>query len=375
MFRILSILLPLLFLSSSLVRALASPLPPLHQYVVFFSNTSTSSDLNAAQFLASNIGAAVGGQGLPLPIVTSPQPDSPMIIVGASATLMVYPSLAQNLSSLGLEGYLVKALDFDGVPMNIVVSGSQSTARGTEYGAGQLLYELGFRFYTPTVNVTPSIPGSITQKLDVYSIPALEYRHSDNWQFDLSIPWSNVMRDNYLAFPYANPPGYVHTAYILIPPETYNSTHPEWFGGCQLCWTNTSLIAELVTIVTGILHSQPNAKIISVSQNDCTDYCQRPEEMKVINEEGSPQGPILRAVNTIAQSIEKEFPTVAISTLAYQYSRKPPNITVPRPNVIVQLCSIECEFAVPLSDNTSDLNVAFQQDLKGWANIMNRIYI
>jgi len=78
--------------------------------------------------------------------------------------------------------------------MNIVVSGSQSTARGTEYGAGQLLYELGFRFYTPTVNVTPSIPGSVTQKLDVYSIPALEYRYSDNWQFNLALPWRNVMR-------------------------------------------------------------------------------------------------------------------------------------------------------------------------------------
>ena len=56
-------------------------------------------------------------------------------------------------------------------------------------------------------------------------------------------------------------------------------------------------------------------------------------------------------------------------TLAYQYTRQPPATTVPRPNVVVQLCSIECSFAVPLSDPT---NTAFTDDLIAWNAISDR---
>ena len=45
----------------------------------------------------------------------------------------------------------------------------------------------------------------------------------------------------------------------------------------------------------GFLRSQPNANIISVSQNDNGNYCQTPEEKAIMDEEGSPMGPLLRA--------------------------------------------------------------------------------
>ena len=63
---------------------------------------------------------------------------------------------------------------------------------------------------------------------------------------------------------------------------------------------------------------------------------------------------------------------VAVDTLAYQYTRKPPKITKPRDNVIVRLCSIECNFAVPFSDES---NKAFRDDMVGWSNISERIWI
>jgi hypothetical protein len=97
--------------------------------------------------------------------------------------------------------------------------------------------------------------------------------------------------------------------------------------------------------------------------------------MRVIQEEGSPSGPILRAVNAIADSLLSEFPQVTVSTLAYQYSRKPPLLTKPRANVIVQLCSIECDFGVPLNDPNSTVNAAFREDIIGWSNVMQRMYI
>jgi hypothetical protein len=81
---------------------------------------------------------------------------------------------------------------------------------------------------------------------------------------------------------------------------------------------------------------------------------------------------MLRFVNAVAADIEPEFPNVAISTLAYQYTRKPPALTKPRHNVIVQLCSIECSFCKPLAD---ERNKAFGDDIIGWSKISNRLYI
>ena len=58
------------------------------------------------------------------------------------------------------------------------------------------------------------------------------------------------------------------------------------------------------------------------------NYCRSPEEMKIIHEEGSPMGPLLRAVNAVADAIAEDFPRVAVDTLAYQYTR--PDLSGPR---------------------------------------------
>src|SRR6185295_15092234 len=76
--------------------------------------------------------------------------------------------------------------------------------------------------------------------------------------------------------------------------------------------------------------------------------------------------------NYIAEKIEPEFPHVAVDTLAYQYTRKPPKTLKPRPNVIVRLCSIECNFRESL-DHPS--NAAFALDIVGWSKISQRLYI
>jgi hypothetical protein len=74
----------------------------------------------------------------------------------------------------------------------------------------------------------------------------------------------------------------------------------------------------------------------------------------------------------VAEDIEKEFPHITIDTLAYQYTRKPPRITRPRPNVIVRLCSIECSFSKSLDDPR---NQAFLDDLRGWSKVAGRLFV
>jgi hypothetical protein len=129
---------------------------------------------------------------------------------------------------------------------------------------------------------------------------------------------------------------------------------------------------ELVKNLKQRLRNNPAATIASVSQNDWHGNCQCKNCAAIEQEEGSPAGLMLRFVNAVAADIEPEFPHVALSTLAYQYTRKPPKITKPRSNVIVQLCSIECSFCRPLAD---ERNKAFGDDLIGWSQISERLYI
>ena len=75
-------------------------------------------------------------------------------------------------------------------------------------------------------------------------------------------------------------------------------------------------------------------------------------------------GTLLRAVNGVADAVLAEFPDVMVDTLAYHYTRTAPNVTVPRRNVVVRLCSIECNFAQPFSHPS---NQAFMKDLSAWS--------
>ena len=175
--------------------------------------------------------------------------------------------------------------------------------------------------------------------------------------------------------------GYVHTFYGLIPPSKYFATHPKWFSMlkgtrvhpmAQLCLTNDEMRQELVKNLKARLRASPAATIASVSQNDWYGNCQCRKCRRLDRRERSPAGTMIHFVNKVAEEIEEEFPHVAISTLAYQYTRRPPHHVKPRPNVIVQLCSIECSFSRPLDHPR---NSRFAGDLVGWSKICKRLYI
>jgi hypothetical protein len=103
-----------------------------------------------------------------------------------------------------------------------------------------------------------------------------------------------------------------------------------------------------------------------VSSNDNTQYCTC-ENCKAIDEaEGSHAGTMIRFVNAVAQ----EFPEKQISTLAYQYTRKPCK-TKPLDNVLITLCSIECDRSAPIADKCKD----FAEDLSGWKELTENIRI
>ena len=260
--------------------------------------------------------------------------------------------------------------------------------RGTLYAVFTFLEDIvGCRFWTPSACTLPWKRSLTVDALSVRYGPPFEYREPF-WYVAFDPQWSAWNKANGIMaggdatcggrHVYE---GFVHTFYVLIPPDTYFRDHPEWFSEidgkrtadkAQLCLTNEEMRQELVKNLKEKLRANPQATIASVSQNDCFGPCTCARCRAVDEEEGSPSGALLRFVNAVAADIEAEFPQVTIDTLAYQYTRKPARLARPRRNVIVRLCSIECSFARPLDDPS---NKAFLDDLEGWAKIADRLFI
>lgn len=343
--------------------------------VVVLENASAT-ERKAAEELSLFLHLMTGGD---FPIVSAAPNAGPRLLVGEGAARLADPSF--DASALAREEILLRSAGDD-----LILAGG--SPRGTFYAVATFLEDiLGCRWWTSTASRIPWTPTLRIAPLELRYAPPLEYREPF-WFVAFDDVWSARNKANGMSAGgndlYGGRQtyeGFVHTFYPLIPPGSYFKDHPEWFSeinglrtgeNAQLCLTNEEMRRELVKNLKERLRLNPKAAIASVSQNDCFNPCACPRCRAVDEEEGSPSGLLLRFVNAVAADIEAEFPGVAIDTLAYQYTRKPPNITRPRSNVIVRLCSIECSFSRPLDDAR---NKAFKEDLEGWSKIADRLYV
>ena len=312
-------------------------------------------------------------------IVSQPSADKTNILVGPRAAKIAEPDFTAD--GLGSDGIIIRTKGKD-----LILAGGHP--RGTLYAVYFFLEEkLGCRWWSSTASTIPNSPTIRVGKLDVRYVPPLEYREP-YWFDAFDGDWAlrnkcngnsarlDKKRGGKLIYQ-----GFVHTFHSLIPPEKYFDKHPEWYSlidgkrkkDAQLCLTNEQMRKELVKNLKERLHNNPDATIASVSQNDgWAGNCQCPQCKEVEDKEGSPAGLMLQFVNAVAADIELDFPNVAIDTLAYTYTKKPPKHIRPRHNVIVRLCNYKSSFCKPLTD---ECNKDFHDDIINWSKICSRIYI
>jgi len=306
-------------------------------------------------------------------------PASAILVGPGALAAKLFPEV--DFAKLGDEEFVVRTKGD-----RLLLAGGRP--RGTLYAVYRFLQDqCGVRWWTPWATNIPHratlrIPG-----LNLRGRPPFEYREPF-WFAGFDPLWK--VRNGANGENRRIPPewggcvtykGFCHTFYPLVPPEKHFKDHPEWYSlingkrthdHAQLCLSNPALRDFVVERVKEWLREAPDAQIISVTQNDWHGQCQC-EPCKALDDaEGSPAGSMIAFVNYIAERIEPEFPRVAVDTFAYQYTRKPPKTLKPRSNVIVRLCSIECNFREPL-DHPS--NAAFLADLEGWSKICQRLYI
>lgn len=333
------------------------------QYSIVVSANPFPEDFRAADYLQRYI-QKISGAVLPI-ITDNSEPTEKEIIIGRTSRKAV-PDFSGTYSFAGDE-YVLKT---NGKKLYIL-----GGKKGLFYGIVAILENyLGCRKYSPDFEYTPRMTSIDLPDIDLHEKPLNSYRVVyGNFTADKDYKdWNRLNEiDDVFGEGY-----YSHTFWKLVRPNLYFSTHPEYFALIdgvrspkQLCLSNPEVLAIAIKTLEEEVAKQPTRKIWSVSQNDNRYHCHCEECMRIIKEEGSPSGPIIRFVNKIAE----HFPNLVISTLAYTYSRKPPKKTKPAGNVQIMLCTADISRNLPIEVDTC--NAGFVKDLKEWRSITNNLYL
>ncbi len=350
------------------------------EYVICVPAGATHVEQTAAKELQDHLQKVTGAK-LEIRPEAKVGAEAKQIVVGQSERMeSLVPQV--DVGKLGHDGVVIKTIG-----QNIVLVGCPP--RGTLYAVYTFLEDVvGCRWWTSTEPLIPQKPTLKIPKLDIEYAPKLEsreafYRDAFNAVFAARLKLNghhHRIPPEYGGHSWFS--GFVHTFFPLIPPGKYFAEHPDWYSEIngkrvaersQLCLTNEEMRQELVRNALARLQKDPQARFISISQNDWHGRCQCERCLAVEKEEGSPSGPLLRFVNAVAEDIEKDFPDVMIETLAYQYTRTPPLKVKPRHNVVIRLCSIECSFVQPLADG--EQNDKFRSDIEGWSSIAPHLFV
>ena len=256
---------------------------------------------------------------------------------------------------------------------NLIVTGGNSES--VLYAVYEFLEKFAnCKWYSPDVEKIPESKNvSISVPLDYSYTPEITTRTVHSRLFYENHDFADKMKVTHDAFPGYVPTARVHTFNRFLPAKNFFESHPEYYAlrngkrqHTQLCLTNKEVLRLVTDSVAVWFERYPDAQVISVSQDDNTLNCQCDNCRTIDEEEGSASGTMIRFVNDVAAN----FPYRTISTLAYQYTRKPSK-TKPADNVLITLCSIECDRSAPIEEKCTD----FAADLIGWKEKTDHIRI
>ena len=354
----------------------------VYESVIVVSADASATDIYAAQILKYYLDRITGKN---IEIVTNTDSSEYEICVGATRR-------AENDFSESADGsYIITSTD-----KRIIINGAGN--KGTINGVYAFLEKFcGCHWYETQVIIAPENSTlTVPADINVEYTPFFEYTETDTASSrDIEFSLANgltggVYRDfsaeQGAAVEYLG--RFCHTmTTFFCKSETYFEEHPEYFAlrngkrtPNQLCLTNEKVKDIVTAEVLELLESEHNPdadiQIVSLTQHDNFDYCQCNNCKAIDDENGSQSGTMITFVNEIARRVKEHgYDNVVFDTFAYQYTRKAPTKVVPREDVIVRLCSIECCFGHTLDDPKCEQNVDFMNDLRKWGKICNRIYI
>jgi hypothetical protein len=336
------------------------------KYNIVISAQPTEVEKHSAEELQKYLNEMTG---VKLNIINDSEPETQYeILIGRNNRLQKL-NLNINFDSLALDGFTIRT-----VGDKLVIAGGSK--KGTLYGIYTFLDKyLGCKMYTPDAFYIPKKSAITVPEINLTEIPEILYR-------ELHLPSarsSQLFCDWHMLNHYSEREKYygtfVHTFFKYLSPGQYFKNHPEYFSEIngirvpqQLCLSNPDVYKIVLDSLKHRMKEKPEATVWDVSQNDNFGYCTCNLCSRTDSIYGSPSGSIIKFVNKIAE----QFPNKTITTLAYQYSRKAPVGIKPDSNVMVVLCTIECDRSKPIAEQKNDL---FNRDINEWSKITNKLKI
>ena len=354
-FRFLGLLFIVLILSSCNIDGIELVHEGESDYEIVFMGNATESQYRSAETLQHYL-QLISGVELPLVDESSQDIKKNKIYVG-------------NINGENLEKEEIAIRSGN---KNLYIFGGSNKA--TKYAVYEFLERyLGCRWYAPGVEKIPSSKTIDLPRINFEYAPSITTRTVHSKLFYDNDDFADKQKVTHESFPNYVPSARVHTFHKFLPEEKFYESHPEYYAlrgkqrlPTQLCLTNPDVLAIVKDSVASLFQQFPKASVLSVSQDDNQQHCQCDNCSKIDKAEGSPSGTMIRFVNEVAAS----FPNKMISTLAYQYTRKPCK-TKPLDNVLITLCSIECDRSGPIAEKCTD----FANDLKGWGKLTRNVRI
>lgn len=336
-------------------------------YRIVLSTDASSSEQRAAEEMQKYIKDISNTK---LEIVTDNEPaEEYEILIGKNNRIDAL-NINIDIDLLEKDGFTIRTVE-----KKLIIAGGSH--KGTLYGVYTFLEDyLGCKMYTPDVKVILKSSDISIPTINITQVPKIKYRelHIPSARFSKEFcDWHKLHHYSVRESTYGS---FVHTFHRLISPNDYFKDHPEYFSEVngirvsdkQLCLTNPDVYKLVVKKLKEKMKKRPEALVWDVSQNDDFGNCTCDECSKLDKKYESPAGSLIHFVNKIARA----FPNKTISTLAYQYTRKAPVSIKPEPNVMVVLCTIECDRNIPIAKNENDL---FNRDIKEWSALTNNIKI
>ncbi len=306
-------------------------------YVIIYRKDATEAEKTAVQNLKQYLFRITGA--MLCEFTDNRAPSEKEIVIGYTNRGGYDDALCEKL---GDEGYRVYT---EGERIYILGSG----IRGAIYGTFDFLEKYcGCLFMTYNYELVPRNEELEISEIDYTEVPVFMSRNSYWYAVkfeDISAKLKiNGCSDRVLTPKYGSGVYYAgdfqHTIGYLS--EQCPEGERAWV---QPCLSDENVYRTVLKHVRRKLKECPEAKIMSITQNDGDGGACKCDKCREVNErEGSEMGTMLAFVNRIARELKDEYPDVLFDTFAYRFTRKPPKNIVADDNVIVRLCSIESCF-------------------------------
>ena len=327
------------------------------EYSIVRSKNASVHELSASIILQNYLHQISGAL---IPIIDDSMPGSEFeILIGKT-------SLNEVNESIQNDGFLIAIRS-----NKLIVSGK---GKGTLYGVYTFLEKyLGCRKYSSKFKLVPKQSSIILSEINDLQNPKINFRSLHYWDAETDQEYLDWHKLNRIEDKWGL---WGHSFFKLVSPAQYFDEHPEYFSlvngqrvAMQLCLTNP----DVLKIVTGELDKRindaPGLKYWSVSQNDDIGACECDNCSALNKKHESYQGSLLTFINQIAA----KFPDKTISTLAYNFSRKPPVGLKPLENVNIMFSAIDINRSKPF--DTDPRSERFRKEYDEWEKLTSNIIV